>query len=66
MKTDYELGYQEGKLGFETARYPHNFNYMSGFALGLRSFYRDLGLSRPIYDYLPHGANDINSDYYGA
>jgi hypothetical protein len=60
--TDYEKGYQTGKLGAKS-NYPNNANYVRGFQAGTVWLMRQVELDRPIDNMMPSGTNDANIDF---
>ena len=61
--SDYQLGVQHGKLGFE-AQCPNNINYMLGFIAGEHLFSVWAKQNEPLVDERPIGTNDMLADYY--
>lgn len=61
MATDYQSGYNDGKLGNAPAR-PDNINYSRGFDVGTAQLTRQLELDRPFESMTPGGTNDAHAD----
>lgn len=61
-KSDYQVGYDDAVCGLEE-RYPNNANYVRGFHLGLKAFFKEIEDLEPFEeDYLPLGVNDAHVD----
>jgi len=63
--TDYEKGYQAGKLGAKS-NYPNNANYVRGFQAGTVWLMRQVELDTPFESMTPSGTNDTSPDYWNA